>query len=211
MSSSLRRLVAGVLGCLFLHFSICSAAEIKLIRDGDFVDQIVLTGAIEPNDGEIFERTPFTSGRTLVIFFSQGGSLLAALKIGRLIRARGLNTYVVNEAVCASACALAWLGGVRRIMSSTAKVGFTPLTWKAWEIKAVTASGNALVGSYLNGLGYSDTAIYYLTSAAPTVCFGSILPSSKKSEYWSRHMTFPVGMRCNRVILSDPLQERKTT
>ena len=34
-------------------------------------------------------------------------------------------------------------------------------------MKSVTASGNALVGSYLNSLGISDTAIFYFTATAP--------------------------------------------
>ncbi len=161
------RLLSVALGSLFIHFSICSAAEIEPVQDDGIVKLIVLTGRIEQGDGELFERTPFTAGQTLVVLFSEGGSLPAALKIGRVIRARRLDTYVPNQAICASACALAWLGGAGRIMGTAAKVGFHAAYTDSFGMKSINSSGNALVGSYLNSLGISDTAIFYFTAAAP--------------------------------------------
>src|SRR5262249_20170474 len=69
---------------------------------------------------------------------------------------------------CASACAIAWLGGAQRFMSPTAHIGFHA----AYTEKAGRASesgvGNALVGSYLSQIGLPETAVVYITQAAPT-------------------------------------------
>ena len=42
------------------------------------------------------------------------------LELGRLIRAFGLDTVQIKQAECASACALAFMGGVRRIAEAGA-------------------------------------------------------------------------------------------
>lgn len=63
-----------------------------------------------------------------IYFHSMGGSLVAALELGRLIRAAGYNTaigrsislegmmniYHYDDAACLSACAYAFLGGIER-------------------------------------------------------------------------------------------------
>lgn len=53
---------------------------------------------------------------------SPGGRIEEAKKLCRLIRARGLLTYVSGE--CLSACTLAFLGGRERLVGPDAKLGF---------------------------------------------------------------------------------------
>lgn len=48
------------------------------------------------------------------MFNSEGGNLMAGLEIGRAIRLKGFDTLVPDKMYCASACALAWLGGKTR-------------------------------------------------------------------------------------------------
>ncbi len=50
----------------------------------------------------------------LVTFHSGGGNVMAAMAYGRAIRALGLPTMQIRSADCASACTLAFMGGVRR-------------------------------------------------------------------------------------------------
>jgi hypothetical protein len=54
--------------------------------------------------------------------------LVAGIDIGKAIRLKDFETAVVSnknsKTICASACALAWLGGTRRFMSATARIGF---------------------------------------------------------------------------------------
>ena len=76
---------------------------------------ITITGAID-------SRTPqeFTTAAKrirdwgLVILDSEGGDVVSALTIGRLIRARNFETDVTNNALCASACIFILAAGVDR-------------------------------------------------------------------------------------------------
>jgi len=57
-----------------------------------------------------------------VVLAGPGGRIGPAFEINRMIRNRGLATRV--EAACASACTIAFLGGVDRSMSPSARLGF---------------------------------------------------------------------------------------
>jgi len=50
-----------------------------------------------------------------VTFDSNGGNIYSAMKLGRLIRKYGLNTFQLKSFECSSACALAFVGGVQRV------------------------------------------------------------------------------------------------
>jgi hypothetical protein len=50
----------------------------------------------------------------IVSFDSAGGSVVNAMALGRRIRALGLDTVQIRQLECASACSLAFLGGVNR-------------------------------------------------------------------------------------------------
>lgn len=102
--------------------------------------------------------------QTIVRFDSPGGSLLAGIEIGKVIAASRFATSVSDT--CASSCALAWLAGVPRILSSSAQVGFH-LAYKSNLDQTESGAGNALVGSYVTGLGFGDNVVRYITSAAP--------------------------------------------
>ncbi|MGO7485495.1 hypothetical protein ACCT28_30420 [Rhizobium ruizarguesonis] len=51
---------------------------------------------------------------TVVGFDSPGGNVVKAIEFGRLIRSLGLSTLQVRQSECASACSLAFIGGVAR-------------------------------------------------------------------------------------------------
>jgi hypothetical protein len=59
--------------------------------------------------------------RTLVLD-SAGGRIGEGRRMGRLVKARQLNTYVEGE--CVSACTLVFLAGTERAATPTAKIGF---------------------------------------------------------------------------------------
>ncbi|AZO23280.1 hypothetical protein EJ070_23125 [Mesorhizobium sp. M1E.F.Ca.ET.045.02.1.1] len=56
-----------------------------------------------------------SSGARVIVFNSPGGNVGSAIRLGRMIRAAGLDTLQVRQLQCASACSLAFLGGVHRI------------------------------------------------------------------------------------------------
>jgi hypothetical protein len=88
---------------------------------------------------------------------SPGGLAVVGIRIGEMIRVRQMVTYIRKESFCASACAIAWLGGVKRVVSLEGGVGFhgvyDPNTLQP------NAPGNALVGAYLEKLGLSERAM----------------------------------------------------
>ena len=79
------------------------------------------------------------------------------------MRARGYSSLVPDGSVCASACAIAWLGGAKRYLASNGRLGFHAASGG----DGVSAPGNALVGAYMARLGLSQDAVFALTAASP--------------------------------------------
>ena len=98
-------------------------------------------------------------------FRSAGGSVVAGIQIGESIRLKGFTTVVAGTARCASACAIACLGGTPRLMSPQARVGFHAAY--SSETGQETGVGNGLVGAYLDKIGLPYSAVIYITQAAP--------------------------------------------
>lgn len=143
-------------------FSPASAVEISTQLKGSMTFYVV-SGSFESGDGEKFVRMA-TADKAMVIFASPGGNLLAGIAIGEHIRMKGYLTGVPGGAICASACALAWLGGVTRTGVEDSKIGFHAASTGDGDI---TSSGNALVGAYLNKIGVGYRAVQYITSPRP--------------------------------------------
>jgi hypothetical protein len=125
---------------------------------------VLVGGDLEPDDGDEFRsKTSFLS-KAIVAFRSDGGSVVSGIQIGESIRLKGFTTAVIGTARCASACALAWLGGIRRLMSPEARIGFHA----AYNLEGQeTGVGNALIGAYLNKIGLPYAAVIYITKASP--------------------------------------------
>lgn len=94
----------------FLHTA--PALGIELRVEGS---RLVVTGLIEPDD-DFLLLTALVARRPTVriVHFHEmpGGYIVAALRMGRMIRARHLDT--IASSVCLSGCAFAFLGGVSR-------------------------------------------------------------------------------------------------
>lgn len=76
---------------------------------------LLLKGAFNTSDNpELFAREVATSGAKVITFNSGGGNVVKAMAYGKMIRSLGLSTLQLRAAECASACALAFLGGVNR-------------------------------------------------------------------------------------------------
>jgi len=130
---------------------------------------IFVRGELDQDDGIRFQRLlASTPGASVVALDSPGGRLKAGLDIGTAIRDRQLTTLVQDATVCASACAIAWLGGAKRLLGQTARVGFhAAYRNEGRRANNESGVGNALLGAYLNRLGLSDKAVAYITVAAP--------------------------------------------
>lgn len=143
------------------------AAEIVRESGSDGTDLISVSGAFTEGDDAVFRKLAAATDRAIVVLNSGGGNLIAGLQIGRAIRLRGFATAVPSNALCASACALAWLAGSPRLLDANSKVGFHAAYRLVNGKASESGAANALVGAYLNQLGLSDTAVVYVTSAPP--------------------------------------------
>jgi peptidoglycan hydrolase-like protein with peptidoglycan-binding domain len=136
------------------------------IKDGN-ATLITIEGELKFGDDKLFTEHALKANDALVILGSGGGSLVAGLEIGRAIRLKSFSTWVPDNVSCASACALAWLGGRSRLMASTARVGFHA----AYRIQnggmKEDGAANAIAGAYLNSLNLPQDFIIYATSAPP--------------------------------------------
>ena len=151
----------------FPWFAKAATIEVSSPGSGGFV-VVTVEGRLEYGDIQQFQTKTSGISKAIVAFGSDGGNLAAGLEIGTTIRLKGFYSLVPDGVRCASACALAWLGGAKRYMAQSAFVGFHA----AYEVKdgvsTETSAGNALVGAYLNRIGLPDRAVIYLTRAAPT-------------------------------------------
>ena len=98
---------------------------------------------------------------------SDGGALVPALEIGKMIRLTGYSTLVIRDASCTSSCALIWLAGSRRLKSPGGHVGFHASYLDKNGSKHETGVGNAMVGHYLSLLNLPQKAVVFATVAGP--------------------------------------------
>jgi hypothetical protein len=120
-----------VFSCLTLG----SAAAAQITETGGV---ITVRGELRNGDHIAFDRVAQKYSRGAVLFDSPGGSLAAGIGIGESIRLKGFATAVEPNGTCASSCALAWLGGARRFVSSSSKLGFH----SAYRMDGTTPSGS---------------------------------------------------------------------
>jgi SPOR domain len=155
-----------ILFSLLAATTTASAATFDVLSLGPNKPSLVtVSGTFDLSDKDIFLRKIGPLSNAIVMFESDGGSLIAGLQIGKIIRMKNFFTFVPDGTRCASSCALAWLGGTKRFMGSTAQIGFHAAY--NGETRQVTSTGNALVGAYLNEIGLPSDAVVYITSAPP--------------------------------------------
>ena len=105
--------------CLLAPITSPAAEFSKAASGSGRPDTILVFGQLSLGDEKQFINTALNSENAIVIFESLGGNLLAGIEIGKAIRLKGFSTIVPDGVQCASACALAWLGGRTRFLSST--------------------------------------------------------------------------------------------
>lgn len=145
-----------------------AAADIELYaQDKTKLPVIIVSGEISQGDDLKFKKIASTTDSAAVLLNSGGGSLLTALEIGKIIRLRDYSTAVYSDGTCASACALMWLAGTKRVIFGNGRVGFHA-SYRNDDGQLIEIGvGNALIGHYLSQLGYSQNAVIFATSAPP--------------------------------------------
>jgi len=143
------------------------AADITVDLADPRLPIVVVSGELLQGDHKLFVARTVSLDNALVVFESGGGNLIAGLEIGKAIRLKEFHTYVPDKTMCASACALAWIGGTERYLARTSAVGFHAAYRTEGGAVTESGTGNAMVGAYLNSLGLPSRAIAYMTIAAP--------------------------------------------
>jgi hypothetical protein len=142
-----------------------ASIEVKTIEPANAL--VMIEGDLELTDIDSFRNKIAPLSKATVAFRSDGGSLLAGIRIGMMIRVKNFITVVPDQAQCASACAVAWLGGAHRFMGTGSKVGFHAAYIQRAGTTTESGPGNAVLGAYLDQIGLPEDAIVYITQAAP--------------------------------------------
>lgn len=126
------------LGCVQLSFFKCVSVSVAALLafamdasaltfetaplDGS-ATAIIVSGVFAPSENlsEFTSKVSSVGGKSIfVIFKSPGGNPSTAMRLGRLIRAMELTVIQPREMQCESACALAFMGGSKRIAETGA-------------------------------------------------------------------------------------------
>jgi hypothetical protein len=120
-------------------------------------------GLIATDDDKEFARALEAvrdKSNSLVFASGWGGNGIAGVLIGDMIRRAGISTVVLDGNDCASACALIWVAGARRIAGKNACIGFHGM-YDAASGQQI-ADANAVAGGHLGLLGLSLDAIFWM-------------------------------------------------
>jgi hypothetical protein len=128
---------------------------------------IGIEGNIVSGDLEQFRQISLRYPKAVVILNSDGGLIYPAIEIGKIIRITGYATVVGDNDVCASACALIWMAGSKRLLSVSGHVGFHASYYDSNGKVVESGAANALIGNYLTLLGASAKTIVFATTAPP--------------------------------------------
>jgi hypothetical protein len=126
---------------------------------------VMVEGPLVRMDEDEFAAKTAPLPSAFVAFSSDGGSLLAGLRIGEAIRRKRFSTIVPDGRRCASACALAWLGGVERFIGTDGRIRFHAASDSASDRESGVT--NTVVGTYLAKVGLPYEAVTYITQVAP--------------------------------------------
>jgi hypothetical protein len=134
-------------------------------QTSDRPNVVMIEGPLVRLDGDEFAAKTAPLPSAFVAFSSDGGSLLAGLRIGESIRRKRFSTIVPDGRRCASACAFAWLGGVERFIGTDGRIRFHAASDSASDRESDVT--NTVVGTYLAKVGLPYEAVTYITQVAP--------------------------------------------
>lgn len=97
-----------------------------------------------------------------VVLTSPGGHVGVGMRLGAMIKARGLDTYASE--MCASSCTLAFVGGARRVLRSGSKLGFHGVEG---ENEQMIQNGTVLATDHLRKAGVADGFITRAYAVSP--------------------------------------------
>jgi hypothetical protein len=139
---------------------------------GDVEEWLEIEGAIGPDSTAAVEKLlPIVktcvkkannTKVTRMVYMSSGGGLLVdGLKMGRLFRKHRIQTAVIGDQICASSCAIAFIGGVNRTMHHDALISLhAPYSKYGFSINCLSTSETEPLKFYFNGMLGPETGNY---------------------------------------------------
>ena len=168
--SALHRCLAALL-LLAVPAAQAPAAQIEIVASRDPPRTwLRIAQSIAPGDERVFrELAGRAPGGAVVVLSGPGGSVSAALAIGREIQARRLGTLVPPNAACASACSLIWLAGARRQLGEGARIGFHAASVQCADGSRVeTHAFDWVLRGYPTGLGFATDVVATIVATPST-------------------------------------------
>jgi hypothetical protein len=157
---------------------------------------IVVEGLIATGDNDEFSRLlegVRDKSSSLVFVSGAGGNGLTGVLIGDIVRRSGMSTVVLEGNDCASACAMIWVAGGRRMAGKNACIGFHGMFDPA-SGQAI-ADGNGIAGAHLGLVGLSLDAVFLLTPRQLDVHWLTDETAEKYGIYWTHDKDDP-GHSC---------------
>ena len=128
---------------------------------------LLAQGAMDEGDEKALEQAlDAPNAPNVVVFDSPGGSMVTGLRIGQILRERGVDTRLVDRVmgengvlvdrpVCLSACVYAFMGGVNRTVEPNALIGVHQFRAKndADASQASAQRAMAILGVYVERMG----------------------------------------------------------
>ena len=143
---------------------------------GDAKQYIVGTGDIRPQDelvlASMIASLPEIS---MVVLSSPGGSVAAAIGMGETIRNAHIDTMVAPRGQCLSACLFAFIGGTKRHVPSSSKLGSHQFRWSDDSRTAndaqIAQALSARVLRHFITMGVDPDALTYVLETPPDDMF----------------------------------------
>jgi hypothetical protein len=197
---------------LLLSGSAAQAANIT--SDTAVGPTITIEGQLMDGDDKIFRKVadslPVDKNNPVYVYITgPGGSEVAAINIGNVIRSRGWNTYAYN--VCTSACAIIWLAGTQAYSHDQALIGFHAASWTDGRgHRRSDGPGNAWLGKYYSDLGLNWSQITYLTQAPPESINWLSYEATQKYAFKNMAGLYPTNADIPALVLRYFLYEQQS-
>jgi len=150
-------------------------------------------------DVEFNNKLSQTPRAKLVRIESYGGRILVGMRIGRMIRDAGLTTIAGNH--CESAATLVFMSGKKRLISSSAKIGFHRPSGK-WSSFGNDDDDHTSLRTFMEQAGVSNNFIDRVISTSPDdmwyPTFEEMLKAGVVTVRWTPKTRPPVKMDFRR-------------
>lgn len=149
-------------------------ADVRIKKDNQYIPLIItITGTISEDDAKQIENasSELNNQNFIVDLDSRGGSLSAAIKIGRLIRKYDGATSITGK--CYSSCPLIFIGGVKRFMGGATSLGlhrpyFASDPQRRENIEKQFPDMLSMVKSYVAEMGITDNFYQQMVNTEPS-------------------------------------------